>query len=95
VRELENVIERTVLLHRDEVLLPEQIIMEEVSEDGKVKGVIHRGTRSMKEMEQDLILRTLEELEGNRTHAAKALGISIRTLRNKLSDYKRQGGMQI
>ena len=93
VRELENVIERTILLHRDEILLPEQIIMEEVSEGGK--GVIHRGTRLMKEMEQDLILRTLEELGGNRTHAAKALGISIRTLRNKLSDYKRQGGMQI
>ncbi len=95
VRELENVIERTILLHRDEVLLPEQIIIEEVSENGKEKGAFHRGACSMKEMEQDLILRTLEELGGNRTHAAKALGISIRTLRNKLSDYKRQVGVQI
>ena len=95
VRELENVIERTILLHRDEVLLPEQIIIEGMSENGKEEGVIHRGARSMKEMEQDLILRTLEELGGNRTHTAKALGISIRTLRNKLSDYKRQGEVQI
>lgn len=95
VRELENVIERTVLLHRGDVLLPEQIIIEEVRENGKEEGVVHRVARSMKEMEQDLILRTLEELGGNRTHAAKALGISIRTLRNKLSDYKRQGGVQI
>ena len=45
----------------------------------------------MKEMEKTLILETLEELEGNRTHAAEALGISIRTLRNKLSEYKKQG----
>jgi two-component system response regulator FlrC len=48
----------------------------------------------MKDMEKDLILKTLEELEGNRTHAAKALGISIRTLRNKLSEYKRDSAVQ-
>lgn len=95
VRELENVIERTVLLHRGDVLLPEQIIIEGVREDGKEEGVVHRVARSVKEMEQDLILRTLEELGGNRTHAAKALGISIRTLRNKLSDYKRHGRVQV
>lgn len=95
VRELENVIERSILLHNDEFLLPEQIIMEGMSDEGKGTTSLREGTRSMKEMEQDLILKTLEELGGNRTHAAKALGISIRTLRNKLSDYKRQKGVQI
>jgi len=39
-------------------------------------------------MERRLISRTLDETQGNRTHAARALGISIRTLRNKLKEYK-------
>ncbi|PIE62062.1 MAG: hypothetical protein CSA29_00045, partial [Desulfobacterales bacterium] len=33
---------------------------------------------------------TLDQTEGNRTHAAKILGISVRTLRNKLNEYKAQ-----
>ncbi len=95
VRELENVIERTILLHRDEVLLPEHLlIMEKVGGNGKEKGSISKGSSSMKEMEKELILKTLEELGGNRTHAARSLGISIRTLRNKLSDYRKEGGVQ-
>jgi DNA-binding NtrC family response regulator len=43
---------------------------------------------SLREMEEKLILRALEKTNGNRTHAAKILGISIRTLRNKLNEYK-------
>jgi len=43
---------------------------------------------SVREMEKELIFQTLEEVNGNRTHAAKMLGISIRTLRNKLREYK-------
>jgi two-component system response regulator FlrC len=43
---------------------------------------------SLKEMEQKMIFRTLDQTEGNRTHAAKILGISVRTLRNKLNEYK-------
>ncbi len=39
-------------------------------------------------MEQKMIFRTLDQTEGNRTHAAKILGISVRTLRNKLNEYK-------
>jgi DNA-binding protein Fis len=35
-----------------------------------------------------LIMHTLDRVKGNRTHAAKALGISIRTLRNKLREYR-------
>ena len=91
VRELENVIERTVLLHKDGTLLPHHLIIEEP--DGKEKENFTGGKVTMKEMERELILRTLEDLEGNRTHAAKALGISIRTLRNKLSEYRSQEGL--
>ena len=42
-------------------------------------------------MERDLILDTLEKMGGNRTHAAKRLGISIRTMRNKLKEYRSTG----
>ena len=43
--------------------------------------------RSLADMEREMILNTLDHCLGNRTHAAKILGISIRTLRNKLKDY--------
>ena len=43
------------------------------------------------EVERDLILATLRETGGNRTHAANMLGISIRTLRNKIGAYSVEG----
>lgn len=43
--------------------------------------------RSVADVEKDLILQTLDHCLGNRTHAANILGISIRTLRNKLREY--------
>jgi DNA-binding protein Fis len=42
---------------------------------------------TVKEMEKKLIGQTLQKVNDNRTHAAKMLGISIRTLRNKLREY--------
>jgi DNA-binding NtrC family response regulator len=47
--------------------------------------------RKMEEVERDLILETLGRCLGNRTRAAEILGISIRTLRNKLHEYRGQG----
>ncbi len=47
--------------------------------------------RSLAEVERDLILDTLDHCLGNRTHAANILGISIRTLRNKLKLYSQEG----
>jgi two-component system response regulator FlrC len=51
------------------------------------------------EAERNVILGTLEKLNGNRTHAAKSLGISLRTLRNKLKEYRsnlasEEGGLE-
>jgi two-component system response regulator FlrC len=47
--------------------------------------------RTVADMERDLILKTLDKCLGNRTHAANILGISIRTLRNKLKQYADAG----
>lgn len=47
--------------------------------------------KTMAEVERDMIVNTLEHCVGNRTHAANILGISIRTLRNKLNQYKEEG----
>jgi len=48
-------------------------------------------TMTIKEMEKALINKALRQTDGNRTHAAKILGISVRTLRNKLAEYKSAG----
>ena len=47
--------------------------------------------RTVANVERDLILETLKHCLGNRTHAANILGISIRTLRNKLNEYADEG----
>lgn len=43
------------------------------------------------DVERNLILATLRQTDGNRTHAANVLGISIRTMRNKLREYAEHG----
>jgi DNA-binding NtrC family response regulator len=47
--------------------------------------------RTVADVERELILETLKHCSGNRTHAANILGISIRTLRNKLHGYADEG----
>ncbi len=53
--------------------------------------VEHMIGRTIADVERDMILNTLDHCLGNRTHAANILGISIRTLRNKLNQYKDEG----
>ncbi|MBW1850455.1 MAG: sigma-54-dependent Fis family transcriptional regulator [Deltaproteobacteria bacterium] len=86
VRELENVIERATLLGEGKVLLPKHLFLERQESNAK-KSIPFTIGISVKEMEKELIFQTLEEVKDNRTHAAKLLGISIRTLRNKLREY--------
>jgi len=63
---------------------------------GRAGGAAAIGTRGLvgrtvAEVERDLILLTLDHCLGNRTRAAAILGISIRTLRNKLGEYASAG----
>lgn len=95
VRELENAVERAVLLAGGEGIEPQHVTMEEPVMAGS-PSVPSNTTApstagSLWEMERDLIMQTLDRVKGNRTHAAKALGISIRTLRNKLREYRELG----
>jgi DNA-binding NtrC family response regulator len=87
VRELENTIERAVLLGSGEVLLPKHLFLEKSEGSGQHPIPLKAGL-SLREMEKQLIFKTLKEVNDNRTRAAKLLGISIRTLRNKLREYK-------
>jgi Response regulator containing CheY-like receiver, AAA-type ATPase, and DNA-binding domains len=87
IRELENVIERAVVLARTSMLGSECIQFEALTNEDLgdfVPGM------SLSEVEKRLILQTLELTAQNRTRAAQMLGISIRTLRNKLNEYKEE-----
>ncbi len=87
IRELENVIERAVIMGNGHTIEPRHLFMEKTVNQGKKDSYLKAGL-SVKEMEKTLIFQTLEEVNDNRTHAAKLLGISIRTLRNKLREYR-------
>jgi len=58
------------------------------SGEDNVRGLVGR---TVADVERDLIIDTLQHCLGNRTHAANILGISIRTLRNKLKAYSQEG----
>ena len=64
---------------------------EEAANAVAANGVRELVGRTVADVERDLIIDTLEHCLGNRTHAANILGISIRTLRNKLKLYSEDG----
>jgi DNA-binding NtrC family response regulator len=105
VRELENAMHRAVLLGAGSEITPDAIRMPDGSplsgggaggsvaqkaREAADEAVNHVG-KTVAQVEQDLILDTLDHCLGNRTHAANILGISIRTLRNKLKLYSEHG----
>ncbi len=126
VRELENVMERALLLCNGEEIQPNHLLMSSqlgkasINEDlaaitnqtsnstadksaddtatftktqisTENEGLGIEVGMSMKEAEKRFIFKTLNETKGNRTHAAKTLGISIRTVRNRLNEYRAEG----
>ncbi|HQT60861.1 MAG TPA: sigma-54 dependent transcriptional regulator [Acidiphilium sp.] len=102
VRELENTMHRAVLLSPGPMIDVEHIGLSGEARDQP--GMLDAGEalasggtigalvgRRVEDVEQALILETLNRCLGNRTHAATILGISIRALRNKLRDYATRG----
>jgi two-component system, response regulator FlrC len=96
VRELENTLHRAVLLARGDEIGPDAVTLAPAKQGadaaaasaGAKAGLVGR---TVADVERDLIIETLQHCLGNRTHAANILGISIRTLRNKLQQYRQEG----
>jgi DNA-binding NtrC family response regulator len=99
VRQLENTMHRAVLLSTGNEIGPEAIFLDGThtggatepagaASDSSTAGLVGR---TVSDVERDLIIDTLLHCLGNRTHAANILGISIRTLRNKLKQYGQSG----
>lgn len=86
VTELESVIERAVFLSTSEKIETAAIDFPNIDtmETAQVGG-------KLAEMERKLIFQTLQMTQQNKTKAAQILGISIRTLRNKLNEYRAEG----
>ncbi len=93
VRELENQMERAVVLNSapevrvDHLSLQYDLHAERVNTFSGLVGL------SLREIEKNILLKTLETEGGNRTRAARILGITVRTLRNKLKEYREEGWM--
>lgn len=87
VREVENAMERAVMLCCSDVLTIKDFFLDEPL----VKNVGHLQNfdgAKLYDVEKYLITRTLDKVGGNKTRAAEILGITTRTIRNKLSKYK-------
>jgi two-component system response regulator HydG len=93
VRELENAIERAVILlsgdHVTEKQLPLRIMREHPGHEPAADAAMPAtdGTRTLEEMEKEAIVATLDAADGNKSEAARRLGISRKTLHNKLKAY--------
>jgi len=92
VRELENTMHRAILLSGGGEIGPDAVMLSSGKPEAK-SAAGHAGLvgRTVADVERDLIIETLQHCLGNRTHAATILGISIRTLRNKLQQYRQEG----
>lgn len=86
VSELENVIERAVALSGEGEIQASAIEFSQMDQN-----LLPSAGATLSEMERKLILQTLQLTQQNKTRAAQILGISIRTLRNKLNEYREAG----
>ncbi len=93
VREIENCVERAVVMSMPDVktLEIEHFALDDAfpSEADHIQVPADQST--LRDIEKSIILRTLRENEENRTKTADILGISVRTLRNKLNEYRTEG----
>jgi hypothetical protein len=89
VRELENIMHRALLVAvGSEIAASDIMLGSDADSANKTESPANLVGRTMESVEKELIINTLTHCIGNRTHAANILGISIRTLRNKLKEYE-------
>jgi len=89
VREFENLIERaTLLVESDEISAYDLESISNSELPGRTENFNDYNLITLREMERMMIMKALDNNKGNRTHAANVLGISVRTLRNKLHEYE-------
>jgi DNA-binding NtrC family response regulator len=88
VRELENVMERAVLMCKRDFIDEKDLGTQEKMGTAETTQLATVPTVSLREMEKKVIFHALDQTNGNRTRAADILGISVRTLRNKLNEYR-------
>jgi two-component system response regulator FlrC len=93
VRELRNTIERALILAPSDRIDSAHIVLERdlIGLAPEPMALQSDAPRSLRDLEQETILRVLADYGGNRTQAASELGISVRTLRNRLRDYRADG----
>jgi two-component system response regulator AtoC len=92
IRELENVIERGVVMTGDSLLRAGHLLMEGSVQPGRpFIPAAGSAPGPLRDVEKAHIIKTLEAMENNRSKPADILGISIRTLRNKLHEYRAEG----
>ncbi len=96
IRELRNLVERGLLLAQESEVTLQDILGEDdlpgkIDTSNPESGVLSGNVFNLEEIEKEMVQRALSKTKGNRTHAAKLLGISVRTLRNKLAEYRRTG----
>ncbi|MCA9751681.1 MAG: sigma-54-dependent Fis family transcriptional regulator [Gemmatimonadetes bacterium] len=89
VRELENALERALLLASDGMVTAGDLRLDSDRTAGRATGFVP-GTK-LKDAERQLIVATLLATGGNRTRAAELLGVSVRTMRNKIREYRASG----
>ena len=87
VRELENFVRRIVVLSRNPVAGLEVLEGKEVAENKTMPSRLPAQGVTLRDMERQLLERTLETTGGNRTRAAEILGVSLRTVRNKIREF--------
>lgn len=89
VRELANIIERAVVLNTNGVITQDDIYINTPSLLAALEEpALEAGDMTLQDIEKKFIIETLEIMKHNRTKTAEKLGISVRTLRNKLQEYK-------
>ncbi len=87
VRELENVVRRILVLSRNPVAGLEVLEAKDVTEKNLSPARLPAQGATLRDMERQLLERTLESTGGNRTRAAEILGVSLRTVRNKIREF--------